>query len=158
MERASHIVSDQFLSITLDSSAIHQNWYGLDLTSKRLINLGKALAPALLRIGGTDQDFLIFNKSENKHHFDTLNQPNIVDSENFTMSTEQWDAINQYVLMTEWDIIFGLNVFLRNSWPKGDWDMTNAEMLMNYTIGKDYKVNWELGNGTVTVIQFFSII
>ena len=117
--------------------------------------MGKALAPAMLRIGGTDQDFLIFgknSKSENKYHFGSLNPSNLVDSENFTMSAEQWDTINQYVQITGWDLIFGLNVFLRNSWPKGDWDTTNAEMLMNYTIGKDYKVNWELGNGTMAVI------
>ena len=161
LERARHTVSDQFLSVTLDSNAIHQNWYGLDLTSNRLINLGKALAPAMLRIGGTEQDFLIFNvnsKMENKiNHFDVWNQSKPVDSENFTMSAEQWDAINQYVQRTGWDIIFGLNVFLRKPWPQGDWDTTNAEMLMNYTITKDYKVNWELGNGTMTVIHIIPI-
>ena len=153
LEKASHTISNQFLSVTIDSDAILQNWYDLDLKSQQLINLGKALAPAMLRIGGTYQDFLIFNDScsSKSHHYDERNKQHIADVySNFTVCTTQWDAINQYAQATGWDIIFGLNVFLRNPWPQGDWDTTNAEQLMNYTISKGYKVNWELGNGTVT--------
>ena len=151
LEKASYTVSNQFLSVTIDSHSIQYNWYNLNFKSPRLINMGKALAPAMLRIGGTDQDYLLFNETTETDSYPHYGQQSLErlssDHENYTMSTEQWDAINQYVQTTGWDIIFGLNVFLRNPWPQGNWDTTNAEQLMGYTISKGYQVNWELGNG-----------
>ena len=150
LNEASHVVSDQFLSVTIDSGSVRSNWDGLDLKSQRVINMGKALAPAMLRIGGTEQDFLLFNSSnavKNQHQV----QSRVGSPVNFTMNVSQWDAINEYALATGWDIIFGLNVFLRNPWPQGDWDTTNAEELMKYTDSKGYKLNWELGNGIDSV-------
>lgn len=146
LDEASHVVSDQFLSVTIDAGSVRSNWDGLDLKSQRVINMGKALATAMLRIGGTEQDFLLFNVSnivKNQHHV----QLRVGSPVNFTMNVSQWDAINEYVQATDWDIIFGLNVFLRNPWPGGDWDTNNAEKLIKYTKSKGYKVNWELGNG-----------
>ena len=150
---ASRIVSDQFLSVTIDSYALESNWYGIDLKSLQLISMGKALAPAMLRIGGTAQDFLLFSDNNTEEHsfpkidYDTYysHKLRLEDMQNFTMSSSQWDAINEFVLATGWDFIFGLNVFLRK--PDGSWDSTNAEKLMKYTISKGYQVNWELGNG-----------
>lgn len=102
--------------------------------------MGKALAPAMLRIGGIEEDFLLFNASNlSKNQYCV--QPRVSDHVNFTMSATRWDAINEYALATGWEIIFGLNVFLRHPWPTGNWDTTNAEQLMKYTISKGYKVN-----------------
>ena len=44
-------------------------------------------------------------------------------------------------------MVYGLNSKLRNPWPHGAWDTTNAEELLKYTISKGYDVSWELGNG-----------
>ena len=59
-------VSDQFLSVTLGPTDISKNWANSALNSKSLINMGKALSPALLRVGGTDEDYVTFklNQSE----------------------------------------------------------------------------------------------
>ena len=122
----------------------------MDFQSQRLINLGKALAPAMLRIGGTDQDALLFNVDSTKED-EGIKYRTILKTEsdsNFTMTTSQWDTINQYATKIGWEITFGLNVFLRH---RGHWDTTNAAQLMNYTLSKGYKVNWELGNGTQRV-------
>ena len=153
-------VSDQFLSITIDSYAIQSNWYGIDLTSPQLINIAKALAPAMLRIGGTAQDFLLFSKNNTdlkpslspKIDYDTYysHKLRFGDLENFTMSTSQWDDINEFALEAGWEITFGLNVFLHKYWPESGWSTTNAKKLMEYTISKRYQVNWELGNGNST--------
>lgn len=67
---------------------------------------------------------------------------------NHTMSTSQWDDVNQFAQSVGWDFIFGLNLLLRHPWPTGNWDSANAEKLMSYTLNKGYTVNWELGNGT----------
>ena len=152
LNNTSHNVSEQFLSVTIDSHGIRSNWYNLDFKSERMINLGKALAPAMLRIGGTDEDFLLFSENADERHHDsfqkTMLEYDFESTTNFTMSASQWDTINQYAQASGWEIIFGLNVFLRTSWPGGDWDSTNAEKLMRYSASKGYQLNWELGNGT----------
>ena len=127
-------VSDQFLSVTIDAGFINDNWDVINFTAPRVINMAKALAPAMLRIGGTSQDFIIFEESTE-----------LVQRSNFTMNTTQWDAVNIFVEAVGWDIIFGLNALLRAS--DGSWDGANAEELLTYTTSKGYKVNWELGNG-----------
>ena len=128
-------VSDQFLSVTIDAGNIKGNWEVINFTAPRIINMAKALAPAMLRVGGTYQDFLIFVEETTK-----LNQVS-----DFTMNTTQWDAVNMFVEAVGWEFIFGLNALLRAS--NGSWNGTNAEELMTYTTSKGYKVNWELGNG-----------
>ena len=128
-----HEVSDQFLSVTIGAEAIKHNWRRIDFTAPRVINMAKGLAPAMLRVGGTSEDALIFEETTK------LNQES-----NFTMNTTQWDAVNMFVEAVGWDLIFGLNVLLRKN---GAWDSTDAEELMTYTTSKGYRVNWELGNG-----------
>ena len=63
------------------------------------------------------------------------------------MTTAQWDAVNEFVQVVGWEFIFGLNSLLRNPYPVGVWDSTNAAQLMAYSSSKGYTVNWELGNG-----------
>ena len=127
-------VSDQFLSVTIDAGNIHDNWEVINFTAPRIINMGKALAPAMLRVGGTSGDFIIFEETTKLNGKES----------NFTMNTTQWDAVNTFVEAVGWDFIFGLNVLLRKN---GSWDSANAEELLTYTTSKGYKVNWELGNG-----------
>ena len=131
-------VSDQFLSVTIDAGNIKSNWNTINFTATRIINMAKALAPAMLRVGGTEGDFLLFEETTDK------NNQSINVYSNFTMNTSQWDAVNMFVQAAGWDFIFGLNVLLR---ANGSWNSTNAEELLTYTTSKGYKVNWELGNG-----------
>ena len=158
LEAPSWTVSDQFLSVTIDSFAIQSNWYGIDLKSPQLINIATALAPAMLRIGGTAQDYILFseNNTDTKQSLPKTDynayyshKRKFEDLQNFTMSASQWDAINEFALATGWEITFGLNVFLRKHWHFQGWNTTNAKQLMEYTISKGYQVNWELGNGKV---------
>lgn len=134
------IVSEQFLSITIDAGNIRENWDAINFTMPRVINQAKGLTPAMLRVGGTSQDFLLFQDGRGGR------QMHRTDS-NFTMTTAQWDAVNEFVNTVEWDFIFGLNLLLRHNWPNGSWDSSNAELLLDYTTSKGYVVNWELGNG-----------
>lgn len=56
-----------------------------------------------------------------------------------------YDEIHTFKSAVGWDLIFDLNVLLRNN---GNWDPTNAVKLMNYTVSKGYRMaGWELGNG-----------
>ena len=130
-------VSDQFLSVTIDAGNIKYNWEVINFTAPRIINMAKALVPAMLRVGGTSGDFVIFEESTE-----------LIQESNFTMNTTEWDAVNMFVETVGWDIIFGLNVLLRIN---GSWDSADAEELMMYTTSKGYQVNWELGNGIVAL-------
>ena len=132
-------VSDQFLSVTIDAGNIKYNWEIINFTAPRVINMAKALVPAMLRVGGTAQDFVIFEESTE------LNQES-----NFTMNSTEWDAVNTFVEAVGWDFIFGLNILLRKN---GSWDDTDAEELLTYTTSKGYRVNWELGNGKLLLWQ-----
>ena len=78
---------------------------------------------------------------------------------NFTLLYSQWDALNEFSQAVGWDMVYGLNSKLRNPWPHGAWDTTNAEELLKYTISKGYDVSWELGNGMfMQEILFISAI
>ncbi|XP_069467640.1 inactive heparanase-2 [Ambystoma mexicanum] len=57
-------VNENFLSIQLDPSIIHDGWLDF-LSSKRLVTLARGLAPAFLRFGGTRTDFLQFQNLKN---------------------------------------------------------------------------------------------
>ena len=128
------LVDPQFLSVTIDAGDIGRNWAGITFTAQRIINMARALVPAMLRVGGTAEDFVLFNTS-------TLKDSNI------TMTLQQWDAVNKFVEIVGWDFIFGLNAFLRTPYPDGIWDSNNARLLMSYSNSKNYTVQWELGNG-----------
>ena len=204
-------VSDQFLSVTLGPTDISKNWATEALKSKSLINMGRVLSPVMLRVGGTDEDYVTFkNQSEVSYRWrrrkeegrkeeggigeregrenrgwgggwvgverEGDSRPNkIINSNqnysvpqfdsktinwsNFTLLYSQWDALNEFSQAVGWDMVYGLNSKLRNPWPHGAWDTTNAEELLKYTISKGYDVSWELGNGMfMQEILFISAI
>ena len=63
MEGVVYEVDPGFLSVTIDAGQIHQNWQSINFTSPRVINMAKALNPAMLRVGGTSADFLLFKET-----------------------------------------------------------------------------------------------
>lgn len=152
------LVSNEFLSITLDASGFASSW-GISLTSPLLLTLAKGLSPAMLRLGGTRADFILFSNStrnyltalpqasDNTNVNTSVNGHSVDRASNITISLTQWDAINTFVKDVGWEFIFGLNLLLRHPWPKGAWDSSNAVLLLRYTKAKGYTVNWELGNG-----------
>ena len=161
-------VSEQYLSVAIDAGDIRRNWKGINFTAAQVINLAKALYPAMLRVGGTSEDFIIFDDDSELQRGRDFNvnetKSDVCDDKtecklqpqtsNFTMNTSQWDAVNEFVEAVGWDFIFGLNVLLRKPWPNGTWDSHEAEQLLTYTTSKGYNVNWELGNGTLNNVKF----
>lgn len=115
--------------------------------SPKVKTLAKALSPCYLRVGGTSADFLQFSLKSNPNRQYDQSEIFFTDRKhlsNFTMYANQWDALNHFVSKVGWDLIFDLNSLLRNN---GQWSTDNAELLLNYTATKGYKVaGWELGN------------
>ena len=56
-------VDPQFLSVTIDAGDISRNWSGINFTAPRIVNMASALNPAMLRVGGTSGDYLLFNQT-----------------------------------------------------------------------------------------------
>ena len=59
-------VDPQFLSVTIDAGDISRNWSGITFTAQRIINMARGLVPAMLRVGGTSGDYLIFNSTSDE--------------------------------------------------------------------------------------------
>ena len=144
-------VSEQFLSVTIDAGSIRNKlWEKINFTSPRMQNLARALTPAMLRVGGTSQDYLYFQDNveytEVSEMTDMKFNGKVAVPTNFTMTAGDWDAINKFVTLAGWEFIFGLNALTRVGTDSA-WDSGNAMKLMEYTLSKNYNVNWELGNG-----------
>ena len=63
LSQVSFDVDAEFLSIALGIGKLEGNWSSINLTAPRIINMAKALNPAMLRLGGTRADFLFFNET-----------------------------------------------------------------------------------------------
>ena len=61
-------VDPQFLSVTIDAGDINYDWREITFTAPRIINMARALNPAMLRVGGTSGDYILFNDT-NDHQF-----------------------------------------------------------------------------------------
>ena len=55
------VVDPQFLSVTISVGNIRYNWTTINFTAPRILNMARALNPAMLRVGGTSGDYLSFN-------------------------------------------------------------------------------------------------
>nr|CAD7452385.1 unnamed protein product [Timema tahoe] len=130
--------------------------------SKKLLLLASHLSPGYLRVGGTAADCLIFNLMSDgrvEQDYTNLGQSYIrVDGgecayegksclqnrcEDFTMSVSDWDLINELAINTGLDLLFDLNVLLRDG---NMWNSTNAKDLVDYSHERNYSVIWQLGN------------
>nr|XP_011457618.1 PREDICTED: heparanase-like protein 3 [Fragaria vesca subsp. vesca] len=164
-------VDEDFICATLDWWPPEKCDYGtcswgktsllnLDLSNTILSNAIKAFSPLKLRLGGTLQDQIIYDTEDNKKPC-----PPIPFVENNTtlfgemfgfneacLPMKRWDELNSFFLRTGAKIVFGLNVLtgktFKNNIPAiGDWDFTNAESFIRYTVKNNYSVaGWELGN------------
>lgn len=130
-------VSEKFLSVAIDSGIMKHHWSKVNFTSERFFTLARGLAPAFLRIGGTAEDFLIYEDSQGLQKFKNFT--------NFTITHDDLDKIHLISSKAGWDVMFGLNVLLRGK--DGSWNASNPKQIMQYVAEHDYHFGWELGNG-----------
>ncbi|XP_058962394.2 heparanase isoform X1 [Pocillopora verrucosa] len=137
LDRAVFTVNEKFLSVAIDSGILRHHWSPyVNFTSEKLYTLAKGLSPAFLRVGGTSEDFLIYDDSKDFQTFQNFS--------NFTISHADLDKIHLLSSKADWDVMFGLNVFLRGK--DGSWNASNAKEIMQYVADHGYHFGWELGN------------
>ena len=141
--RPAHVTEKEFLSLGMDSNLIRNRWETWDFNSRRLRTLSAGLAPAYLRLMGTDGDHMSFTREVKKDE-PTVYTPSPgppFPSSEFTMSARDWDRINTFAADVGWRIMFGFNAQLRDG---EQWNADNAKDILSYSVEKGYAANLDL--------------
>lgn len=142
----------RFLSVALDTAQIVGSYFWdregemvggrgknkvpqLDLTDPELIRKARQLAPAYLRIGGSEADAVYYNIDGNK-------RPEGYDSE---FTTDKLVELNNFAKETGLKIFFTLNQG-PSSWKNNHWVTDNHERLFEFIHQKGFDWTFELGN------------
>ncbi|XP_068618330.1 heparanase-like [Battus philenor] len=161
------VLPDDFLSIGIDASEL-QNYNRIDFSKPRFRELAAALAPAKLRLGGTMSDRLIFSRDDTplisckncplnasksvchavkkfcRHKFLPF----------FILSGRKWSEINDFCNVTGIKLLFPFNLLLRDG---NEWNNHNAVELLEYSMQKGYKIDWQLGNEPNSLHHVFNV-
>ncbi|KAL9154435.1 hypothetical protein ABFS82_10G113600 [Erythranthe guttata] len=134
----------------------------LDLKNVVLFNAVKAFSPLRIRLGGTLQDRLIYQTDRTEAC--TPFVYNTSELYNYTLgclSLDRWDELNSFFTRSRAIFTFGLNALNGPAnatlVAKGNWDYSNAESFLRYTVEKGYNVYaWALGNelGGIAIYLF----
>ncbi len=109
-----------------------------DFSRPQLQRLAAALAPAYLRIGGTDADRTLYDLDA---------EPAPAPNGAWRLHRAQWDALNAFALKLDYRIMFTLNAGALARDEHGRWNPDNARALMVDARQRQYPVDvWELGN------------
>jgi heparanase 1 len=159
-EDAIAILPDEYLSFAIDTSqVVGGKWWNpeaaspemgsgsthapvLDFNQPQLNLLTSALAPAYLRIGGSEADKTFYDMSSAAPVAEAI--PAGYES---VMTRSQWDAVNAFAQRNDLGLVFTLNAGPSARDENGRWLPQNAESLLAYTAEQGYHVDlWELGN------------
>ncbi len=107
----------------------------LNLKTKKLNRLVRALGPAYLRVGGSEADKL--------HYF----QAPQASPDSLVLTREIWDQLHHFIRRHELKLAFTIKYGLFNRKQHGDWQDTEIAPLLEYTRQNGYHIDvCELGN------------
>lgn len=165
------VIPDDFLSLTIDSSLfLGGHWWGdtkkikngvavdrvkaLDLKDKKLLSLAKALAPAMVRIGGTEADRVkykvgwkalkkLFGIKKTKKKGPRRKQVKHA----LVLNKKFWNSLIDFFEHTGLDLLFNVSAGPADRDATGSWLPDNTMKLIAYTLKQKFHVPaWELGN------------
>jgi heparanase 1 len=164
LERPVAEVAAQYLSFAVDTSqAVGGKWWDpgaeavewssgtlrapvLNFSRPRLDLLAGALAPAYLRIGGSEADRVYYDLRAGA---DT--PAAIPEGYESVLTRGQWDAIHAFAVRNGLDVVCTLNAGPGARDRAGCWTGENATELLTYTAARGFGVAvWELGNEVST--------
>ena len=153
-------VSKEYISFAIDSSqVVGGKWWNpaasgtetgsgtvhaptFNFNQPQLDTMVKGLAPAYLRIGGSEADKIYYAMQDTSDF-----QPNAPPGYKSVMTAKQWDDVNAFASRNGLKLVFTLNAGPSSRKADGSWDGTNAAELLKYTAEHGYQVSlWELGN------------
>jgi heparanase len=162
-------VSTRYLSFAIDMSQIvggkwwnppadRSEWSSgsvpapvFDLDRPQLDRLVRALAPAYLRLGGSESDKVYYDlRAGSQDH------PSVPPGYQSVLPRAQWDAACAFARRNDLRLVFTLNAGPTARDHAGRWTGANAGELLAYTAKQNYEVSaWELGN---EVNVFFAVL
>lgn len=152
------VLPPTFLSLTIDTSVlIGGRWWGsrrgtteglsrnrvepLALAHPELARWASALAPALVRVGGTEADRIRYG-----FRHDGPDKPDAGEG-TFVLTGKLWERFNTWARAQGLGVLFTVSAGPESRDEQGRWDSRDAERLMRNTVRKGYPlVGWELGN------------
>jgi heparanase 1 len=129
------------------SGTVHAPVFGFD--RPKLDTLVRALAPAYLRIGGSEADKVYYDLRIAAGAL----APSSAAGRGYesVLAREQWDAIQAFARRNDLDVVCTLNAGPGPRDGTGRWTSANAAELLAYTAEQGYPVAvWELGNEVST--------
>ncbi len=152
-------VDERYLSFAIDTSVVvGGKWWNpkaegreprsggvhapvFDFDRPRLDALTRALAPAYLRIGGSEADKLFYGVEPGAEGDEP---PPGYES---VLTRDQWDGVCRFAKRNELDLVMTLNAGPGPRDRAGRWQSENAEALLEYTRAQGCRVaHWEFGN------------
>lgn len=139
-----HEAKEEFLSIALDCTLIGRNWKTFNFTDQRVISMLAGLSPAILRLGGTSCDYVIFDQTT-KEKMAQLKLLKDYDKFGSILKTTDWDKLVKLTHTANMTLLFDANVMLRKS--SGEWDPTNFVEFLSFNARNNISnLMFELGN------------
>lgn len=160
LERPLAEVSERYLSFSIDTSqVVGGKWWNpqadrvewssgtvpapvFDFTRPKLNLLTEALAPAYLRIGGSEADKVYYDLEAGPGA-----HPSVPEGYESVFNRGQWDAIHAFASRNDLNVVCTLNAGPAARDRAGRWQGDNAAEFLAYTARQGYPVAvWELGN------------
>ncbi|MEM9730044.1 MAG: hypothetical protein AAF997_15800 [Myxococcota bacterium] len=111
-----------------------------DFTRPRLRALAAELAPAFLRIGGSDSDRVVYDLSDSPID-------EAPEGFEFVLTAAQVDGVFEFSEALDYDVMFTLNAGEGVRDESLAWTEDMARILVEYVVDNEYDVTlWELGN------------
>ena len=119
----------------------HDRVQPLDLSDPHLAAWASPLAPAILRVGGTEADRIRYGFRNDGPDFPAT-EPGT-----FVLTGKLWESLNLWARDRGFQVLFTVSAGPESRDAKGRWDPRDAERLMRNTVRKGYPVvGWEFGN------------
>ncbi|XP_050257940.1 heparanase-like protein 3 [Quercus robur] len=159
-------IDDDFVCATLDWWPPEKCDYGtcswgrdsllnLDLNNIKFLNAIKAFSPLKIRLGGTLQDKVIYERTGHGQPCSPFvkNNSEFLGFSQGCLPMSRWDELSVFFKKAGAVVVFGLNALSGKTLDSqgsavGAWNSSNAESLIRYTVNKGYNIihGWELGN------------
>lgn len=136
-----HIVSDRFLSFTLDPEVLLHIADCPESTFS--LHLFRSLAPAYLRIAGPDSNELLFLSSQNNKGLSDPVSSQIKRNKNMLITDNQWLKFNECINNTGLNIIVSLNGGILDQ--HSNLDLSNALEFITFSNKNNLNLDWQLG-------------
>ena len=141
-------VPPTYISFNLDWHLDAEEWpawracsvLNMSLDEPNLNFLAKAMAPAILRVGGSQGDLVFYETPGMPCPFNTT----------FCLTMDRWAEITAFAARNDLTLAFGLNAMagrLNKTCPKCPWDSANTDAFLSYTAAHKLPVSlFEFGN------------